>query len=126
MGNAVTWSGKELAYLMHRDFDILRSKLFVNDREIAELLGVFRKIDYRNRGKLGRIEFYLHFRYPFITPMADKLFHAFAGGACVVASPSPSLWPSCAYRPLRAPLFLSFLSRLAQACAPESPRSSRR
>ena len=80
MGNAVTWENHELAYLQQRDWTILRSKLFASDPEITQLLKVFREIDYRNRGRLGRVEFYLHFKYPFITPMADKLFNAFANG----------------------------------------------
>ena len=80
MGNTITWEPHELAYLQAREWDIVRTKLFATDMEVTHLLGVFREIDYRGKGQLGRIEFYLHFKYPFITPMADKLFHAFSNG----------------------------------------------
>ena len=63
MGNAITWEPKELSYLQAREWDILREKLFATDLEITELLRVFREIDYKGRGKIGRIEFYLHFKF---------------------------------------------------------------
>lgn len=80
MGNAITWEPKELAYLQSREWDVMREKLHATDMDITNLLKVFREINYKGNGLIGRIEFYLHFKYPFITPMADKLFHAFADG----------------------------------------------
>ncbi len=69
MGNAVTWQNHELAYLKQREWKVLRDRLFSSELEISRLLQVFRVIDYKKRGQLARVEFYLHFKYPFITPM---------------------------------------------------------
>ncbi len=80
MGNKLQLKPHEEEWLSARDWDIFNSRLSIPNTHVFQILKSFREMDVRKRGKVNRVEFYLYFKYPFITPMAIRLFKTLSKG----------------------------------------------